>query len=424
MMRGRLPRVAVVGAGVAGLRCAVELRRAGVDVTVVEGSDRVGGRIATDSVDGFRLDRGFQLLLTSYPEAQRTLSLERLGLGAFKRGALVQRGGRLRRLADPSQEPSGVFSGMRSRLASPADAIRLLRLRRRLAGASAQALLRAPERPTLDALAATGLSWRLRDGFLEPFLAGVFSDAWLGTSSRLMDVYLRSFALGDAALPAGGMDAIPGQLAAHLPERSIRLDSPVARVDPELVELRSGDAIEADAVVLATDGVSAADLDPSVPVEPWAPLACLYFDAPEPPVEGPWLVLDGDRTGPVNHLCVPSEVARGYAPRGRALVSATVLSPAEDDERALRDSVLAQLEGWFGPGVSRWRHLRTYSIPHAVPFRPPGTLTPGGRPAQLPSGVFCCGDHRDTPSIQGALFSGGRVAKVVARSLATSAAAR
>ena len=417
-------RVAIVGAGLAGLRCAGELHRAGADVVVIEAADRVGGRATTDELDGFRLDRGFQVLLTAYPAARASLDLDGLGLGAFRRGAIVSRGGKLGRVADPTESPLDLLPSLASGAAGPADALRLARMRRRLLHSDpAELLAEEPDVAAGDALLERGFGQRTRQRFLHPFLSGVFCERSLDTSSRLMDVYLRSFAAGQAALPAGGIEAIPRQLAAALPEGSVRLGEKVVRVDPRFVELRSGEGIEADAVVLAADGVSASDLDESVTLEPWNPVACVYFDAPEPPVRGPWLVLDGDGLGPVNHLAVPSEVAPGYAPEGRALVSANVVNPTETDDDALLAEVVEQLGRWFGTQVERWSHLRTYRIEHALPFRPPGTLTPGGRPARLESGVYCCGDHRDTPSIQGALYSGSRVAKAVLEELAPRALA-
>ena len=388
-------------------------------MTVLDRADRVGGRLATDTVDGFRLDRGFQVLLTAYPAVRHTMDLGRLGLGAFRRGAIVHRGGRLRRVADPTESPRDLLPSLASGLAGPLDATRLALLRRRLLSADGADLLAdGPEEPTAEMLIRRGFGHRTRNGFLRPFLAGVFSEDSLDTSSRLMDVYLRSFAAGQAALPAGGIEAIPRQLAAGLPRGTVRLGEAAVRADAEFVELRSGEGVEADAVVIAADGVNAAELDPGIPLEPWNPVACVYFDAARPPVEGPWLVLDGDGTGPVNHLAVPSEVAPGYAPAGRSLVSANVINPTEGNDDALVAEVRSQLRRWFGPEVDAWSHLLTYRIEHAVPFRPPGTLTPGGRPARLESGVFCCGDHRDTPSTQGALYSGGRVARAVLETLA------
>ena len=416
-------RVAVVGAGLAGLRCAVELRRGGAEVTVIERADRVGGRVATDAVDGFKLDRGFQVLLTAYPAARRALDLPGLRLGAFRRGAIVHRAGRLGRVADPAESRREILPSLASGAAGPLDALRFARLRRRLLRTDPTELLAGPDEPAAEALVERGFGHRARRSLLHPFLSGVFCERSLDTSSRLMDLYLRSFAAGRATLPAGGIEAIPRQLAAKLPPWTIQLEQAAVRVDPNFVELRSGEGIEADAVVLAADGVSAADLDPGVALESWNPVACIYFDAPAPPVEGPWLVLDGDGIGPVNHLAVPSEVAPGYAPDGRSLVAANVVNPTEGDDDVLLAEVRIQLRDWFGSQVDRWSHLRTYRIEHALPFRPPGTLTPGGRPARLASGVFCCGDHRDTPSIQGALYSGGRVARAVLESLAPRALA-
>ena len=125
------------------------------------------------------------------------------------------------------------------------------------------------------------------------------------------------------------------------------------------------------------------------------------------------LVLDGERGGPVNNLCVPSDVAPSYAPPGAALVSATVLGIPQADDASLRRAVIGQLRDWFGAQVDDWRHLRTYRIPYALPALTTEAFTGPERPVRLRPGLFVCGDHRDTPSIQGAMVSGRRAAAAV-----------
>jgi hypothetical protein len=152
-----------------------------------------------------------------------------------------------------------------------------------------------------------------------------------------------------------------------------------------------------------------------VPAPGSRPVTCLYFAAEKAPLEEPILVLDGDAGGPVNNLCVPSRVAPTYAPAGAALVSASVVGGAASDagDPALEAAVRKQLEGWFGAGVRGWRHLRTCHIRHAQPEQRPGWLEPVEREVRLESGLFVCGDHRDTASLHGAMLSGRRAAEAV-----------
>ncbi len=156
--RSSVPDVVVVGAGVSGLCCARELHAAGLEVLVLERGDRPGGRVRTDDVDGFLLDRGFQVLLTAYPEAQRTLDYERLGLRAFESGALVRKDGRFARLADPTRHPFQALESLRSAPGSVPDKLRVARLRRRLSGGSINEILTAPQVTTAQALGREGFS--------------------------------------------------------------------------------------------------------------------------------------------------------------------------------------------------------------------------------------------------------------------------
>jgi phytoene dehydrogenase-like protein len=142
----------------------------------------------------------------------------------------------------------------------------------------------------------------------------------------------------------------------------------------------------------------------------------LYFAADEPPIREPILVLNGDGTGPINNFCVPSQVAPGYAPPGQSLISVTVLGEQADQHR-LVEQVRDQLKEWFGPVVTTWRHLRTYSIQYALPSQRPSALEPVEKPTTLKDGLFICGDHCDTGSINGAMASGKRAAQAVLRTL-------
>ena len=405
--------VLVVGAGLAGLCCARELERHGVDVQVLDRADAIGGRVRTDEVDGFLLDRGFQVLLTSYPEVRRTLDLERLSPRPFYAGALVRYGGRFSRFADPVRHPLAAARSMREGPGTAADKLRIARLRRKLSRHSLNELLGAPQVTTLEALRRERFSRQMVDGFFRPYLGGIFLDRSLETSSRLFAFVFKLFAEGQAALPAAGMQALPRQLAESLPEAAVRLRATVESVDRDGVTLAGGERLDAGAVVVATEGPEAARLTAAVEAPAGRGTTCLYFAADRSPVGEPVLVLDGEGRGPVNDLCVPSDVAPSYAPPGAALVSASVLGIPPLREDALEAAVRAQLHGWFGAQVDGWRRLRVYRIPFALPARPPAAFATAERPPRLPGGLFVCGDHRGAPSIQGAMVSGRRAADAV-----------
>jgi phytoene dehydrogenase-like protein len=377
----------------------------------------VGGVVRTNAVDGFRIDRGFQVLLTGYPEVRCMLDLPALRPGRFHPGALVWAGGRLRRVGDPLRRPLDAPATLASGLVTPGDAVRVLALRARLARRPLEAILTAAARPTHEALARRGFSRRFIDGFLRPFLRGVFLEPELATSSRFFEFVFRTFSVGDATLPAEGMEAVPRQLAARLAEGTLRLGAPVRAVAGDGVVLDSGERLPAAAVVVACDGAEAARLVPAVRAPAWNGTVALAFDAPAPPVRGPWLVLNADDPGPVHHLCVPSEVTSGYAPEGRTLVQASVVGAPEEDDEALAQRAREQMTRWFGPAVAPWRLLRVDRIPWALPRQTPDRFDPVTRTVDFGEGLFVCGAHRETASLGGALRSGRRAARAVARRL-------
>jgi phytoene dehydrogenase-like protein len=409
----RVTDVVVVGAGLAGLCCARELAGAGVDVLLLERGDAPGGRVRTDELDGFLLDRGFQVLLTAYPEARHVLDYERLGLRPLYAGALVRHRGGFARLADPLRHPLDAARNLGAGPGSLLDKLRVARLRRRLSRASLNELLEAPQVTTAEALRLEGFSAEIVAAFFRPYIGGIFLDRSLETSSRLFAYVFKLFAEGEAALPAAGMQAIPRQLAESLPETAVRVGATVESADARGVTLAGGERLEAGAVVVATEGPEAARLTGALTAPVARATTCVYFAAERSPLDEPVLVLDGEGRGPVNDLCVPSDAAPSYAPPGAALISATVLGIPEMDDDDLETAVRGQMHDWFGAQVDGWRRLAVYRIPFALPAQPPDVLTTPQRPVRLRDGLYVCGDHRETASIQGAMASGRRAAAAV-----------
>jgi phytoene dehydrogenase-like protein len=240
----------------------------------------------------------------------------------------------------------------------------------------------------------------------------VFLDRELQTSSRMFDFVFRMFALGDAAVPAQGMGAMARQIARQLPEGTVRTNTPVDSVRERAVRLASGEELPAKAVVVACAAPAAARLMNQETPTAGQGVTCLYFAADRAPIEEPILVLNGDGEGPINNLCVPSQVAATYAPSNQSLISVTVLGVADDDQ-TLEGDVRGQLQDWLGAVVQGWRHLRTYCIPYALPSQRPPALSPVAKPSRRSDGIFVCGDYLDTASIQGAMLSGRRAAEQV-----------
>ena len=402
--------VAVVGAGLAGLSCALRLGELGLSCQVLEGADAVGGRLRSDRGNGFVLDRGFQVLLDSYPEVRARLDLGALRTGAFEPGALVRRGGGFWRVTDPWRRPWLALSTMRAPFVSWGDAWRMLGLR----ADALRAPLEAPDVGMGAYLAQRGFSEPMRNAFFGPFFRGVTLDPALERPASFFLQLFGWFARGSAVLPARGMQAIPEQLAERLAADQLRLAAPVGELREGALVLEDGERIECGAQVLATEPDAARRLLGAPADAEWLSTTTIYYAAERSPVGEPILVLHGeDRDeGPVHHLCVLSDAQPSYAPAGAALVSVSLLGVPGASDAELDSAARAQLEGWYGAEVRGWELLRVDRVRRALPQRCIGADMPSPR-----QGVHLCGDYTRTPSIQGALESGRRAAEAVAAEL-------
>ncbi|MEU7971406.1 FAD-dependent oxidoreductase [Micromonospora sp. NPDC049089] len=399
--------VVIVGGGLAGLAAARRLHRAGVPWRLVEAEGRLGGRVATDVVDGHLIDRGFQVLNTAYPRLGTLLDTDQLNLGYFTSGVLVRKGEKLLRLVNPLREPTGGPGTALAGVGSLLDRLRFAALATGCATLPASRLLDAPETSTETALRRAGLSDAIIEELLRPFLSGVFIDRELSTSSHVLAMVLRSFARGRIGLPAEGMAALPRAIAAPLPADLLDLNTPVAEVTPGRVRTQAGE-IHCRAVVVAVDPPAAAALLPALATVRMHSYTTYYHSAPEPPLTEPILLVDGDRRELVANTVVLSNAATTYAPTGRHLIATSVVGPTAPPEPTIR----AELTRLYGRSTADWTHLTTMAIPEALPAAPP----PQGRlrkPVAMGEGLFVAGDHRDSPSIQGALTSGWRAAGAV-----------
>jgi len=330
-----------------------------------------------------------------------------LDLQAFEPGALVWRNGKGSVVGDPFRRPTTTLSTVTAPIGSLFDKARIGLLRHRIRSVHPARLLQGDDTSTRAALSDAGFSDTIIERFFRPLVGGIQLDPDLTDSRRTFDIIFRMLADGDSAVPAAGMQAIPQQLADRLPAGAIHLDSPVRATTPTSITV-DGSTIAASTVVVATEGPAAAALLDIAPVESKS-VGAVYFTAAAAPIAEKYVVLDGTGRGPVLNVAVMSNVAPTYAPAGSHLIVAA--APGHDGPTIETDA-RAQLRGWWGAQVDAWEHLATYRIAHGQPRqRPP--FDPKRR-VRLDDGRFVCGDHRDTASIQGAMYSGRRCGLAIA----------
>lgn len=411
------PPIVIVGAGIAGLACARVLHKAGRKVIIYEASDASGGRLRTDEVDGFRLDRGFQVFLPAWPEARRVLDYEKLDLKPFYRGARVIWAGKHHLLADPLHNPMAAMRTLRDAIVPWKDKWLTLLLRKHVLGL--RELPRDdPEMPAIEFLQQWGFSEVFINHFMRPFFGGVFMDRELHTSSRLFQFIFAMCDRGGTALPALGMQRIADLLVADLPPGCIQLNRRVFDVSPGEVTLEGGEVVQAQHIIVAVGEADAARLLPAAFPQWQVPMrasTCLYFATDRPMPSERLLYIDGDLKGPVNHACVVSAVAPERAPAGQQLISVSVLGAPSSVE--LTGVVREQMREWFGDSVDGWRHLRTYQVRNALSQT--RQLLVGDEPlsVRVGEGLYRCGDYCEDVTLNGALISARKAAKACLESL-------
>ncbi|MCC2545647.1 FAD-dependent oxidoreductase [Hymenobacter sp. BT175] len=408
--------IVIIGAGMAGLTCANYLHRAGRSVVVLEASDAVGGRVRTDvTPEGFRFDRGFQVLLTRYPEVQRMLDYGALNLKAFRSGASIRLpNGTSTTLQNPLRQPVGALAALTSPVGTLADKLLIARLGLAVRSQTAEQLLAQPGTDTLTFLRRYGWSEQIINNFFRPFFGGVFLDRELSTASNFFEFVFQQFLEGEAVVPALGMQQIPEQLAARLPAGTVRLNTAAQALDGNTVRLPNGETLSASAIVLATDAPArlVPTPGPAAANPAWRRTTCTYFSAAVSPGRADRLLrLNATRRCLAHNVAFPSDVAPDYAPPGRVLVSVSTHGDHGLSVESLTSRLRQELTEWFGPAATHWEYLRTYTIEQALPVYAAGT--PARHSLRLAESLYQCGDAAAYPSLNAAMATGREVAELL-----------
>jgi phytoene dehydrogenase-like protein len=415
--------IVIVGAGLAGLVCARVLQQQGLPVTVLERESSPGGRVRTEvHPDGYRLDRGFQVLFTAYPSARRHLSFARLALRPFTPGALIARNGRLYALADPRREPGYLFSTAFSRLFGLGDKLRVARLSGQVRRTSTERIFSDPDTTTEQYLRTYGFSPAFIEGFARPFYAGIFLDRSLSTSSAMFRFTFKMLTEGQTVVPARGMQQISEQLAASLPPRSILYDTPaesLIRDSGRVLGVRTltGGQMPADTVVVATDPHTAVRLlGGGETTIPHTPVSCttVYFATPTSLYNDRMIVLNANPEPYVNHLVQLTNISAEYAPAGRHLLSLTILQASEDSDVTIEQRCRADLAAMFPKKpLDDLRLLRIMRIPFAQFAQPPGIFRSLPGPETPLPNVYLASEATVSSSIEGAMRGGEAAAQQI-----------
>ncbi|PSL07567.1 NAD(P)/FAD-dependent oxidoreductase [Cecembia rubra] len=408
-------KIYIIGAGISGLIAAYELERAGFSPIILEASDRVGGRVRTDEFKGFLLDRGFQVLLTAYPEAQRYLDFQALNLKYFDPGAIILQPGNSFIIDDPLRHPSKLINMAFSPVGTLMDKIKIYQLTQMLKQKTEEEIFSEPSTTTLQFLKDFGFSEKIINNFFLPFFKGIFLENELSTSSRMFKFVFKMFSLGHAAVPENGMQAIPDELKSKLTKSQFRFNAPVKKVEGRKIHLVTGEDLEADAIIIATrpDKILT---QLQGQFKPSRKVVNLYFSLSHSFIAQPKIALVTDDQFLTNNLVFMTDVSKAYSKNNKALLSVSITKPVEVDDK-LAKLIAIELSALTKIKAEYFEHLQTYEIEEALPqVEDMGYSLPSGN-TKIQDGVFLAGDYLLNGSINAAMTAGRKAAEAVILSL-------
>ncbi len=408
------PTITIIGAGIAGLTAAVYLHQKGFKIQILEASDRVGGRIKTDLVNGFRLDRGFQVLLTEYPETKALLDYNKLSLKRFLPGATVLYDGGQFEIADPFRRPSALLATVFAPVGSLKDKINTFFLKNKLIKISIPKIFNQQAQTTQNQLQKYGFSDKMISRFYKPFFSGIFLENDLQTSSNMFDFVMKMFSEGDAAIPELGMEEIPKQLLAMLPENSVIYNTKVIKIDGQKITTYNNEVFQAEKIIIATEATGFAKNYISETKTKSQQVTNVYFEAKIAPTKKAVVVLNASENRKwVTNLTVMTNISIKYAPDGKILIAVSCNGIPDIDDTKLSENIKNELKTWYGNQVDNWKLIKVYRIPYALPNQDSVRNELSKSELQINPNLYICGDHLLNGSINAAMKSGRLVAELL-----------
>jgi protoporphyrinogen oxidase len=399
-------KIHVIGAGVSGLIAARVLEDNGFSPIILETTDRVGGRVKTDIVDGYQLDHGFQVLLTAYPAAQKYLDFKSLDLQKFLPGASIFKNDKQLIIGDPLREPSLLFSTLFSGIGTLSDKLKILKLNMRLKKKTLEAIFSEKEQSTLSYLIGLGFSNEMITDFFTPFFSGIFLEKKLETSSRMFEFVYKMFGEGYAALPKAGIEAIPKQLFQNLKNTTFRFNTKVASIKEGEIVLADTTKLESHFTIVATE---ASNLIPNLKNQhtEWKSCDTLYFETERRVIKKPLIGLIPKNETLINNIFYHTSLPTSIKPT-KELLSVTVLDNQNLSSELLIEQVKKELQK--NCAIDSCKFIKQYNIPMALPKLNDLQYEMLPSETRLTDSLFLAGDTQLNGSLNAAMISGERAA--------------
>lgn len=404
--------VYIIGAGISGLIAAINLEQEGYSPVILESTDCVGGRVKTDLVAGYQLDHGFQVLLDAYPMAKKYLDYDTLNLQPLMPGAMIQKNERMHAFGDPLRSSDFLFPTILSSLGTLSDKWKIFKLKTELAKQPIESLFQKEEKTTLNYLQDYGFSDNIIQHFFRPFFAGIFLEPNLETSSRMFEFVYKMFGEGQATIPYAGMSAIPRHLKTQLKKTTFRFETPVQKVTNEHIHLASGEVLEPDFTIIATDpGTLMPNYTSTLE---WKSCDNLYFTVPSRNIDKPIIGLNPDSSKLINNIFYSSSIAcESKGPE--ELLSVTVVNDHNHVNDALIAAVQEELKTMYE--IESATFLKHYEIKQALPKLNDLQYIRDDGESLVTERIAVCGDHQLNGSLNAAMTSGEAAARTAHRAI-------